>query len=403
MASNGRAGALRAQIGVVNAVLANAHPGVPDYIYWTNRLQEMKQDLDRLEMGTQSSAAASAQPSPYSNNSNSTSSDSLAPQPRKRPLELVINNDGPQPKRVSGNPSPLTPTTPDLVLGMPEAQQRSLPKPTTAAPGGETTFIDLTISDPPSPVGLPGLANGSHYDNRPGPVDSNSHGGRRPEPFPELDNAFRGPLIQSGPAHVPNRGLMRHDSFPELDDAFRGNGATPADAFTQESMRPDELAQFLITPGPAMLEPTNQLLTPSAMEGRLGVAFSSTQRPVPYLPSPQRPDWMGQDSDDNADYGDVLLTAGEAESIEKMLEIVEQNGQSTQDDREDTPRIMSSTLKEYQKIGLSWLIKMEDGRNKGGILADEMGLGKTVRDPPQGCSSVKPSDFDIVAYRLDQR
>lgn len=383
MASSGKAGALRAQIGVVNAVLANAHPGIPEYHHWTNRLQAMKQELGRLEMDNQSSAVAFTQPSPYSNNSNSTSSDSLAARPRKRPLELVTNNDGPQPKRVSGNPSPLTPTTPDPMSGRPEVQQRSLSNPATAAPRGQTAFIDLTISDPPSPVGLPGPFNGNHHDNRPGPVHGNNHGGRRPDPFPELDNAFRGPLLQPTPAHVPNRGPMRHDPFPELDNAFRGNGATSADASTQESMRPDELAQFLITPGPAILGPTNQPLTGSAMDREMGIASNSTQLPVPYLPSPQRPDWIGQDSDDNADYGDVLLTAGEAESIEKMLEIVEQNGQSTQDDREDTPRIMSSALKEYQKIGLSWLIKMEDGRNKGGILADEMGLGKTVRDAPR--------------------
>jgi SNF2 family DNA or RNA helicase len=40
---------------------------------------------------------------------------------------------------------------------------------------------------------------------------------------------------------------------------------------------------------------------------------------------------------------------------------------------------MTCTLKEYQRIGLTWLLKMERGTSKGGILADEMGLGKTIQ------------------------
>ncbi|KFH71239.1 hypothetical protein MVEG_01540 [Podila verticillata NRRL 6337] len=50
-------------------------------------------------------------------------------------------------------------------------------------------------------------------------------------------------------------------------------------------------------------------------------------------------------------------------------------------DRTGTPEGMSDdiVLLEHQKIGLTWLQKMEDGTNKGGILADDMGLGKTVQ------------------------
>lgn len=46
-------------------------------------------------------------------------------------------------------------------------------------------------------------------------------------------------------------------------------------------------------------------------------------------------------------------------------------------DRTGTPEGMSDdiVLLEHQKIGLTWLQKMEDGTNKGGILADDMVCG----------------------------
>jgi len=46
-----------------------------------------------------------------------------------------------------------------------------------------------------------------------------------------------------------------------------------------------------------------------------------------------------------------------------------------------TPEGMSAaaTLYEHQKLGLKWMINMEEGSNKGGILADDMGLGKTIQ------------------------
>ncbi|KAG0257128.1 hypothetical protein BG011_004149 [Mortierella polycephala] len=50
-------------------------------------------------------------------------------------------------------------------------------------------------------------------------------------------------------------------------------------------------------------------------------------------------------------------------------------------DRTGTPEGMASNmaLLEHQKIGLTWLQKMEEGSNRGGILADDMGLGKTIQ------------------------
>jgi hypothetical protein len=251
---------------------------------------------------------ADAQRAEASGTGSSYSAEPAGPS-RKRNLGLSADDEwDPQPKRVS--PS----THGNSVFHAPIIQQWS--NIAGEAPGGNgvSDYIDLTVSDPSSP-----------------------------DPFPELTYAFR-------------------------DDGAR---PVPADAFNQEFMRPDELAQFLLTPTPAnggyALQPEHQAATASFQN-----------RHIPYLPGPQLPDWMGRDSDDE-NYGDFPLNATEAESIDKMLEIVQQNGDDTQDDREQTPRIMSSTLKEYQKIGLTWLIKMEAGPNKGGILADEMGLGKTVQ------------------------
>jgi hypothetical protein len=36
-------------------------------------------------------------------------------------------------------------------------------------------------------------------------------------------------------------------------------------------------------------------------------------------------------------------------------------------------------LMKHQQMGLAWMQKMEESKNKGGILADEMGLGKTIQ------------------------
>lgn len=42
------------------------------------------------------------------------------------------------------------------------------------------------------------------------------------------------------------------------------------------------------------------------------------------------------------------------------------------------PFLLKGMLREYQHVGLDWLITMND-RNLNGILADEMGLGKTIQ------------------------
>lgn len=214
----------------------------------------------------------------------------------------------PDSKRVSGQPSPTSPDSPV------ELTQWNLPN---RASYNTVPIIDLTDSYPPSP-----------------------------DPFAELDNAYRS----------------------EADHTR----SAPADAFNQEWMQIDELAQF-------MMQPT----TPGA-----GFALQPHQQPpkvkttdiynqqVPYFPGPDPMPWDSP-ATDSEEYGEFPLSGAEADAIEKLFENIKDHGE-TPEDREPTPRIMSSTLKEYQKIGLTWLLKMERGSSKGGILADEMGLGKTV-------------------------
>ncbi|KAF9976708.1 hypothetical protein BGZ73_008015 [Actinomortierella ambigua] len=67
--------------------------------------------------------------------------------------------------------------------------------------------------------------------------------------------------------------------------------------------------------------------------------------------------------------------------LQDLLSNIKEMEEIPPEDRLGTPEGMARNmvLLEHQKIGLTWLQKMEDSRNKGGILADDMGLGKTVQ------------------------
>ncbi|KAF9106016.1 hypothetical protein BGX27_009350 [Mortierella sp. AM989] len=82
---------------------------------------------------------------------------------------------------------------------------------------------------------------------------------------------------------------------------------------------------------------------------------------------------------------DYARNISSADSERELRELLA-NVQATEEDiapqdRTGTPDGMASSivLLEHQKIGLTWLQKMEDGTNRGGILGDDMGLGKTIQ------------------------
>lgn len=320
-------------ISVLNAVLSTCAPGDPEIPYYQAILFDMRSKLGQVQPKNAyaSSMASSVTPHTISEHSYQDPSASAS---RKRSLGVA---EIPEAKRVSANPSPTNPSTPDSFPALPGTQQqRALPSRPNQLhiPTVQPHFLDLTHTETPN-----------HHQN---------------------------------------------DPFPELNDAFRNDNARPslADAFNQEWLSETQLASFLMTPDltyhgygfPQQRVQPQNLASPMTIHQGGMVAFpDSSMTQVPYLPGHRFPERQIFDSDDEEDYGDFPLNAIEAESIEAMLESVHQNGHDDIfEDREQTPRIMKSQLKEYQKIGLTWLLKMEDGRSKGGILADEMGLGKTV-------------------------
>lgn len=80
-------------------------------------------------------------------------------------------------------------------------------------------------------------------------------------------------------------------------------------------------------------------------------------------------------ADNNCDNGDELLN-----SVAALAQSIQPKGNTLTSTSVVTPIpfLLKHTLREYQHIGLDWLVTMHD-RKLNGILADEMGLGKTIQ------------------------
>ena len=76
---------------------------------------------------------------------------------------------------------------------------------------------------------------------------------------------------------------------------------------------------------------------------------------------------MGQE---NKDFYDVVEMAAKFQPTGNTLD--------TTNVKTPVPFLLKHTLREYQHIGLDWLVSLHE-RKLNGILADEMGLGKTIQ------------------------
>lgn len=83
----------------------------------------------------------------------------------------------------------------------------------------------------------------------------------------------------------------------------------------------------------------------------------------------------------------------EFQDLELLMNTLKSN-EITQEGLANTPEDLVVNLMKHQRIGLSWLLKMEESHNKGGILADDMGLGKTVQSIALILAN-KPKDDEV--------
>jgi hypothetical protein len=113
------------------------------------------------------------------------------------------------------------------------------------------------------------------------------------------------------------------------------------------------------------------------MKQRLADHGSTSSRPFPSLFSHQSSREYYSDAG-SYEAGGSGAPDLDAKDLEKLLSTIEPDDEVSPADREKTPKELAISLLEHQKLGLTWLLKMEN-TVRGGILADDMGLGKTIQ------------------------
>ena len=305
---------LQENINLIENLLLTSGPDYEDRPFYEQMLNEQYEELRIIQ---ESNAAANTRlPDSYTNLAPYRPAEPASPASSSgasRKRSLGQNATYPDSKRPSVNPSPLTPNTPNSVYSDPPGYRPTAPfrAPAMAGPSRQQTLpyvssrptqsnvIDLTDSNPPTP-----------------------------DPFPELNNAF-----------------------------VDGGGAPqPIDAFTQNFMPEHEFAQFLMQPssagtGYAFQQP---LPVPQPVAGLAYDAYGAPEVPL-YVGNADKP-WAPLDNED--EYG-TPLSYDEAQAVENLLgNVSAHDAEDAPERREQTPRMMCSQLKEYQKIGLTWLIKV---------------------------------------------
>lgn len=240
----------------------------------------------------------------------------------------------PHSKRPSMNPSPATPNTPNSIASDVPGYSSS-----TAGPSRQQPHLQQT-----QPQFRASQANSHHdYQDR-SHKQTLPYVSSRPAPSNVID------LTQSNPP-TP-------DPFPELSSAFLRGAPQPIDAFQQEFMAEDELAQFLMEPTPAGASYAFHPALPVEQPVANPAYQPYDAHEVPLFVGNANTPWAPIDNED--EYG-APLTNDEAQAVENLLgNVSAHDAENAPERREQTPYKMTATsqLKEYQKIGLTWLMKV---------------------------------------------
>jgi hypothetical protein len=415
--ANPTAADIEEEISFVNAMKQSLDPASPssdpDLAYYESTLEKLfqllEQNVSQDDGFTESrnNGAGPAYPSlPESPAGESSGSSAFS---RKRSLASMGDFDVTDPKRPSLNGSPAltpgspgTPGTPDSLTDHYNSRTNVGGQP-NAFHNGYNTYGYGQSRDASSGLhvtqGLQAVT-APHFQFRDPQIAAMSF---RPNQaigstFPQQQQRLGGHQLTAAPATVRRSNLgdfgnyidltndgLQHDAtfepYPELNDVYRENNdqrPAPVNAFNQDFMDEEQLAQFLITP----TQRGGYAFSGGAQMTRM-LNSNSIIPPVAPLMNANLPQVREQSIHNRLEqelFGDDFdPSSANPEALTKLIENIKPHDEIPPEERQQTPRAMSSTLMEHQKLGLTWLMKMEEGSAKGGILADEMGLGKTVQ------------------------
>ena len=120
---------------------------------------------------------------------------------------------------------------------------------------------------------------------------------------------------------------------------------------------------------------------PSRSHIGTGTSFPGFYRPQGHQIFGKSYNYYDLTNDSSDDDGPSFHSTNTLEELRDLVNNVRPDEDLGASDRTGSPEDMAegAALYEHQKLGLAWMIKMEEGTNKGGILADDMGLGKTIQ------------------------
>ncbi|XP_039909896.2 helicase SRCAP-like, partial [Hirundo rustica] len=178
-------------------------------------------------------------------------------------------------------------------------------------------------------------------------------------PMEELLQRYRGAFTDSDCDSAPGASSTRSDSpggDSDDDDDESGDDADEADDEEEEEEGEAQEGGAAAPPG----------------EGRGGGAgggaAAAAAEPAPAQVTPATPAPAGP-----APKKEISDIAAAAESLQPKGYTL-----ATTQVKTPIPHLLRGTLREYQHIGLDWLVTMYE-KKLNGILADEMGLGKTIQ------------------------